>query len=349
MKNGAFDYLVKGDDNEKIIPLLHKAIDKSTLQQRIYHLENSLHQKFGFDTILGTSRAIQQTISAARKVASTDTTILLLGETGTGKEVFARAIHFESTRKSKPFVALNCSAIAKDLLESELFGHAAGAFTGAEKDKKGLLEEAQDGTFFLDEIGELSKELQAKLLRVLENGEFYRVGDSKLRKTSARFIAATNRQLSQEAEAGRFRSDLYFRLSVFQLQLPSLEERQSDIPLLADYFIRQSAEKLNKPIPKVQHDFLRALQHHFWKGNIRELKNVVERAVILCEDELMTEHLPFDFNSTKEGNVFDLATVEKRHIQKVLKHTQGNKAEAARLLNIGLTTLYRKIEEYKLT
>ncbi len=348
MKNGAFDYLIKGDDNEKIIPLLYKAAEKSRLQERIYHLENSLQQKFGFENILGKSKVLLQTIDTAKKVATTDATVLLLGETGTGKEVFARAIHFESARKTKPFIALNCSAIAKDLLESELFGHAIGAFTGAVKDKKGLLEEAQDGTFFLDEIGDLNLELQAKLLRVLENGEFYRVGDSKSRKTTARFIAATNRLLSQEVENGTFRSDLYFRLSVFQIQLPSLNERQSDIPLLAEYFIRLAAEKINKPLPGVQSEFLKLLQSHSWKGNIREFKNVIERAVILCDGELTVNLLPSDFEASHLGNSFDLGVVEKNHIQKVLKHTQGNKTEAARLLNIGLTTLYRKIEEYKI-
>jgi two-component system, NtrC family, response regulator len=350
MKNGAFDYLIKGDDNEKIIPLLHKAVEKSKLQVRILHLESSLQQKFGFENVLGKSQVLQRVIADARKVSPTDTTVLLLGETGTGKEVFAKAIHHESSRKSKPFVALNCSAISKDLLESELFGHVAGAFTGALKDKKGLLEEAQDGTFFLDEIGELSPELQAKLLRVLENGEFYRVGDSKPRKTSVRFIAATNRALSQEAENGKFRSDLYFRLSVFQIQLPSLNERQSDIPLLTEYFIKLSAERINKPTPQPTPDFLKMLQQHSWKGNIRELKNVIERAVILCDDQLTPAHLPFDFiSSSADVFAFDLATVEKNHIQKVLRHTQGNKTETARLLNIGLTTLYRKIEEYKIS
>ena len=349
MKNGAFDYLIKGDDNGKIIPLLHKAVEKSKLQERIYHLESSLQQKFGFENILGKSKVLLQTIETAKKVATTDATVLLLGETGTGKEVFARAIHYESARKTKPFIALNCSAIAKDLLESELFGHAIGAFTGANKDKKGLLEEAQDGTFFLDEIGDLNLELQAKLLRVLENGEFYRVGDSKSRKTTARFIAATNRLLSREVENGTFRGDLYFRLSVFQIQLPSLNERQSDIPLLAEYFIRLAAEKINKPLPRVQAEFLKLLQNHSWKGNIREFKNVIERAVILNDGELTVNLLPSDFEASPSSNSFDLALVEKNHIQKVLKHTQGNKTEAARLLNIGLTTLYRKIEEYKIT
>lgn len=347
IKNGAFDYLVKGNDNEKIITLLHKAVEKSKLQDRVRQLEDSLQKKFGFENILGKSALIQQTIADAKRVAATNATVLLLGETGTGKEVFAKAIHYESARKAKPFVALNCSAIARDLLESELFGHAAGAFTGADKDKKGLLDEAQDGTFFLDEIGELNLDLQAKLLRVLENGDYYRVGDSRPRKTAARFIAASNRHLSEESATGKFRSDLFFRLSVFQIQLPSLNERQADILLLAEHFIRQSAERINKPLPKIKVEFLKALERHSWKGNIRELKNVIERAVILCDEELTPEYLPSDFE-TADDNGFDLASVEKKHIQKVLKNTQGNKTEAARLLNIGLTTLYRKISEYNI-
>ena len=217
---------------------------------------------------------------------------MLLGETGTGKEVFAQAIHYESHRKSKPFVALNCSAFPKELLESELFGHAEGAFTGATKSKKGYVEEAHEGTLFLDEIGEMNIDVQSKLLRILETGDFYRVGESKERRVNVRFIAATNRDIEKEAEAGRFRSDLFYRLSAFVINLPTLRERKEDIEGLAKYFIRQFSLKTNKQEPSIAKSFLRALEHHPWKGNIRELKNVIERSVILSDGELNESILP---------------------------------------------------------
>ena len=217
IKNGGFDYLTKGDHQEKILPLLAKASEKASLQQKILNLELKLQNKFGFNSIIGNTKLLLDSIELAKKVAGTETTVLLLGETGTGKEVFAQAIHYESNRKSKPFVALNCSAFPKDLLESELFGHAEGAFTGASKSKKGYVEEAHEGTLFLDEIGEMNIDLQSKLLRVLETGDFYRVGESKSRHVNVRFIAATNRDIEKEAEAGTFRNDLYYRLSVFAI------------------------------------------------------------------------------------------------------------------------------------
>jgi two-component system NtrC family response regulator len=349
IKNGAFDYLTKGDDNEKIIPLLYKAMEKSNLQRRILQLEKKVSDKFSFDNILGTSRQILEAKGLAAKVAKTDTSVLLLGETGTGKEVFAQAIHESSLRKGKSFVAVNCSALGKDILESELFGYKAGAFTGAVKDKRGLLEEAHDGTIFLDEIGEMDINLQAKILRVLETGEFFKVGDTKSTKVNVRVIAATNRDLPKESETGLFRQDLYYRLSVFQIQLPSLNERREDIEVLADFFISVFAEKMNKRIPKMSNDFLQALKKHLWKGNTRELKNVIERAVILSDDKLLASSLPFGFSHVGPSPfVFDMAEAEKMQIQKVLHHTKGNKTEAAHLLNIGIATLYRKLKEFNL-
>lgn len=348
IKNGAFDYLTKGEHQEKIVPLLSKATEKAALQQKIQNLESRLHEKFGFSNILGQSKALKQAVDLARKVSFTDTNVLLLGETGTGKEVFAQAIHYESPRKTKSFVALNCSAFPKDLLENELFGHAEGAYTGANKAKKGYIEEAHEGTLFLDELGEMNIELQAKLLRVLETGEFYRVGESKARHVNVRFIAATNRNLEQESESGKFRSDLFYRLSVFTVSLPSLRERKDDIPLFVEHFVKQFALKTNKPTPKVSKDFLQALQNHPWKGNIRELKNVIERSVILSDNELDISLLPPDFCTDDEANVYSLTEVEKRHIKKILAFADGNKTQAAKLLGIGLTTLYQKIKDYDL-
>lgn len=350
MRNGAFDYIMKGDDNDKIIPLLHRAFDKVQLAGKIAQLQKQVGQKYSFESILGDSACIKEAVILAKKVSATDATVLLLGETGTGKEVFAQAIHHSSNRGNKTFIAVNCSTFTKEILESELFGHKAGAFTGAVKDKKGLFEEANGGTIFLDEIGEMPAELQAKLLRVLESGEFIKVGDTRTIKVDVRIIAATNRNLQKETEAGYFRSDLFYRLSVFQIVLPPLRERVKDIPALAGYFAGLFAAKTNKPVPALQKDYMEVLQQYAWPGNIRELKNIIERSVILNDDgQLATKDLPAELQSAGTSySAFDLAGVEKAHIQKVLKHTNGNKAEAARLLNIGLTTLYRKIEEYKL-
>ncbi|MBB2144289.1 response regulator [Pedobacter sp. LMG 31464] len=350
IKNGAFDYLTKGDDNDKIIPLVYKAVAKAELQLRVYELESKIVGKYNFKNILGNSKAIKEAISLAEKVAVTDTTVLLLGETGTGKEVFAQAIHYESPRNLKPFVALNCSGFSPELLESELFGYKAGAFTGANKDKKGLLEEANGGTLFLDEIGEMNLDLQAKLLRVLENQSFIKVGSTTTSQVNVRILAATNRNLKEQADAGLFRLDLYYRLSVFIIPLPSLRERKADIALLANYYLQEFAKKVNRSALKMDDKLVDTLEKHSWKGNVRELKNVIERLVILANgDVLDTAQLPNEFYiNTPQSNAFDLQTIEKQHIQKVLAHTKGNKTETARLLNIGLTTLYRKIEEYQI-
>ncbi|HVU55369.1 MAG TPA: sigma-54 dependent transcriptional regulator [Puia sp.] len=355
MKNGAFDYITKGDDNDKIIPLLARAMEKVQLQKRVSQLEQQVGKRYTFDGILGESPRILEAVSLAKKVAPSEATVLLLGETGTGKEVFAQAIHQGSRRAGKPFVALNCSAFGKELLESELFGHKAGSFTGATKDKKGLIEEADTGTLFLDEIGEMHIDLQAKLLRVLETNEFIKVGDTRPTKVNVRIIAATNRDLQQEVTEGKFREDLFYRLNVFTISLPSLRERMKDIPLIAAYYLKIFAAKSAKRIESMSKPFLELLQQHEWKGNIRELKNVIERATILSDGaELTVDDLPTEFRFTTSRpngplSAFDLASVEKLHIQRVLNHTKGNKTEAARLLNIGLTTLYRKIEEYHIS
>ncbi|NLR65196.1 sigma-54-dependent Fis family transcriptional regulator [Chitinophaga varians] len=351
IKNGAFDYITKGDDNNRILPLVSKAMDKARLQFRIRDLEKKIAGKYNFDNILGNSPEINVAKELARKVAPTDMTVLLLGETGSGKEVFAHAIHEGSNRRQQPFVAVNCSAIGKDILESELFGHVAGAFTGAVKDKKGFFEEARGGTIFLDEMGEMPVELQAKLLRVLEAQEFYKVGEAKPVKTDVRVIAATNRHLEQEIAAGNFREDLFYRLSVFQIALPSLNERKKDIPLLATWFIQQFSPKLNKRLTGMSPAFLQALQQHSWKGNIRELRNVIERAAILTDTDILdVPSLPFDFQQGVDStsSSLRLADMERSHIIRVLAHVKGNKTRAAELLDIGLTTLYNKIREYNI-
>ena len=354
MRNGAFDYVTKGDDNEKLIPLVHNAMDKARLQRRVRQLEEQAMRDFNFESIIGKSPMIIETISTAKKVALTDATVLLLGETGTGKELFSRAIHGASPRAVYPFIALNCSAFSKSLLESELFGHKSGAFTGAVKDKKGLLEIANGGTLFLDEIGELHFDLQAKLLRVLETGEFFKVGDTKATKINVRIIAATNRDIENDVKTGVFRTDLFYRLNTFTIDLPPLRNRRQDIPVLAEYFLHIFSLKTNQMIEGMSKSFLEHLKMHEWKGNIRELKNVIERSVIMANGPQLTiENLPFDLQNKnylkQTSNLsLDLSTIEKIHIQRVLNYTKGNKVETAKLLNIGLTTLYRKIEEYNL-
>lgn len=352
IQNGAFGYLTKGDDNDKIIPLLDSAMQKAVLQSKLKKLENKLTHQFGFTKILGQSKSIKNAIDLAKKVSKTDTSVLLLGETGTGKEVFAQAIHYDSDRKNQNFVAINCSALSKEILESELFGHKPGAFTGALKEKKGLFEEANDGTIFLDEIGEMDLDLQAKLLRVLESGSFIKVGGTQTIKVNVRIIAATNKNLQELCNEGKFRLDLFYRISVFVITLPSLNQRPEDIHLLCHYYLQMFSNKVNKHQLSVTPAFLNSLQKHHWRGNVRELKNVIERAVILADSNFIgPELLPFEFlQSSFENseNLYDLQTVEKNHIAKVFHYTKGNKSETAKLLNIGLTTLYRKLEEYKI-
>ena len=353
IKNGAFDYITKGDDNNKIIPIISRAMEK--INSRPVQPSGSTVvpvRESAFDTVLGHSRGLQQVIQLARKVAVTDVPVLLTGETGTGKEVFAQAIHNGSARAKQPFVAINCSAFSKELLESEIFGHKAVAFTGALKDKKGLFEEANHGTIFLDEIGEMAYGLQAKLLRVLETGEYIKVGDTKPTKIDVRIVSATNRNLKEEIANSNFREDLYFRLSVFHLHLPPLRERREDIPELAAAFLKFFAAKMGKQVKGFAADCQAWMQSYAWPGNVRELRNVIERALIICDDYITLDDMPLDFRSSTlsgsaaDGDDFELAEAEHRHIQRVLQYTKGNKAEAARLLKIGLTTLYRKIEEY---
>lgn len=350
IKNGAFDYITKGDDNRKIIPTISRAVDEVEKKKG----KVAPPVSYSFDSIIGSSNGLKQAVALARKVADTDVPVLLTGETGTGKEVFSHAIHYASPRSQYPIMAINCSAFSKDLLESELFGYKAGAFTGAMKDKPGLFEVANHGTVFLDEIGEMAFDLQARLLRVLETGEYIKVGDIKPTKVDVRIISATNRDLKKEIENGHFREDLYFRLSVFQIHLPPLRERKEDIEMLAETFLKRFSTKLKKEIKGMTSEVVDILKGAEWRGNIRELKNVMERSAIVCDEEVTVQDLPIDLQCAgmdeEQGKEeFELAVIEQKHITKVLQYTRGNKTEAARLLKIGLATLYRKIEAYHIS
>ena len=350
IKNGAFDYITKGDDNRKIIPTISRAVDEVEKKKG----KVAPPVSYSFDSIIGSSNGLKQAVALARKVADTDVPVLLTGETGTGKEVFSHAIHYASPRSQYPIMAINCSAFSKDLLESELFGYKAGAFTGAMKDKPGLFEVANHGTVFLDEIGEMAFDLQARLLRVLETGEYIKVGDTKPTKVDVRIISATNRDLKKEIENGHFREDLYFRLSVFQIHLPPLRERKEDIEMLAETFLKRFSTKLKKEIKGMTSEVVDILKGAEWRGNIRELKNVMERSAIVCDEEVTVQDLPIDLQCAgmdeEQGKEeFEFAVIEQKHITKVLQYTRGNKTEAARLLKIGLATLYRKIEAYHIS
>ncbi|WP_210521856.1 sigma-54-dependent transcriptional regulator [Hymenobacter terricola] len=354
MKLGAFDYLTKGDSDDQLLVVVDRAAEKARLQRRVADLEKQVGAQHSFASMIGPSEALRRAKDLATRVAPTDAAVLLEGPTGSGKELFAQAIHQASPRRAKPFVAVNCSAFPRELLESELFGYRAGAFTGAQSDKKGLFEEASGGTLFLDEIGELDISLQAKLLRVLETQEFNKLGDPKPTRVNVRLVAATNRNLRQEADQGHFRADLYYRLSVFVVAVPPLNARRDDIEPLAQYFLHFYAAKLGKRLTGMEPEFLQQLLRHDWRGNVRELKNVLERAVILADEQtLTTDTLPAELQTwtatgTNEDDSRSLQAMEKRQIRLVLGETAGNKTEAARQLGIGVKTLYRKIQEYGL-
>ena len=359
MKLGAFDYLTKGDADEQIVVVVDRAAEKSRLQHRVASLEKRVGTQYSFAAMIGQAPALERAKQTAQQVALTDATVLLEGPTGAGKELFAQAIHYASPRSGKSFVALNCSAFPKELIESELFGYRKGAFTGADGDKKGLFEEANGGTLFLDEIGELEAVAQAKLLRALETQEFTKLGDTKPTRVNVRLVAATNRTLRQQVDAGHFRADLYYRLSVVVIAVPSLHDRRTDVPVLARFFAQHFAVKLRRRPLELTAEAVRALEAYSWPGNVRELKNVVERASILTppDEPLTVAGLPIEVQlavmpEALTGEVSDdwrtLRNVEKLHVQRILHETSGNKAEAARVLGVAHTTLYRKIQEYGL-
>lgn len=350
IRRGAMDYIEKGRDEDEIILKVKQAAEKAGLKHKIKQLQSRIDKNLSFSSITGKSKHFSDCIELAKKVAATNTTVLLLGETGTGKELFAQAIHETSSRKDKPFIAVNCSAIPKDLQESELFGYVKGAFTGAANDKKGLFEAADKGTIFLDEIGDMSSETQSKLLRVLETNTFTKVGDTNVTNIDVRVISATNKDLKSQIEKGLFKNDLFFRLNTFTIHLPALRERKDDLELLISNFISIYNEKLNKNIRSANTEFISVLKEYSFPGNVRELKNIIERAVILSSgDELTSENLPEEiFGDKDSGEIHSdsLKEMEKQHILKIYSENNRNKTVTAEKLGIGSVTLYRKLKEF---
>jgi two-component system response regulator AtoC len=371
MRFGAYDYISKPFKTDEIILTLKKAEEREKLKKENIRLKEAVQNEYDLKNIITEDQQLLEIFKLIKKVADYNTTVLITGESGTGKELVARAIHYNGNRKDKLFVAVNCGAIPAMLLESELFGHVKGAFTDAVRNKPGLFEEADQGTMFLDEIGDLPKELQVKLLRVLQEGELRRVGDSKSKKIDVRVIAATAKDLTEEIKKGNFREDLFYRLNVVPIKLPPLRERQADIPLLVNHFKDIYSKKFGKNIKAVNDEAMNHLINYSWPGNVRELENVIERAAILADsDTIRTESLPFlnpplsPFSKggdksyppfPKEGTGgFGLSikkaeeTLEKELIKKALEMTNGNKTKAAELLEISHRALLYKIKEYGL-
>lgn len=355
MKRGAYDYLTKPFHLPELEIHIDKAFEKSQLQRRERQWDHQIEYESTRYRMIGSSALMQKVVQMIQKVAPTEATVLVCGASGTGKELVARALHYNSPRRSRPIVTINCAALQETLLESELFGHEKGSFTGATHTKQGLVEVAEGGTLFIDEIAEMAGGLQAKLLRVLENGHFRRVGSTEERQAHVRVVAATNKALEDEIKANRFREDLYYRLNVVTINLPALKERREDITELVDHFL--TSRQLGATRYKVQPEALEALVRHEWPGNVRELANVLERAQILAEDnEISLDDLPENLvessgvssASSGGGNPRHLREVERRHVIDVLREEKGNKVHAARALGISRRALYRLISKYGL-
>ncbi|MCF8259968.1 MAG: sigma-54 dependent transcriptional regulator [Melioribacteraceae bacterium] len=352
LRKGAFDYLIKPIEFDDLVIRVKRLFDYKALSIENKLLRQRIAPKADFGNIIGSSSSMKKVYKLIEQVAPTNTNILISGKSGTGKELVAKAIHFNSKRKDKVFLPINCGAIAENLIESELFGHKKGAFTGAMDEKQGLFKVADGGTLFLDEIGDLPLNMQVKLLRVLEDHQFFQVGGVKPIYTDVRILAATNQDLAEKTSKGEFREDLYYRLNVVEIKLPSLNERKDDIPFLGSHFIEKYCTEMGKKILGVDNETMKVLIGHDWRGGVRELENVIERAVIFAEGETisvedLSEQLRKDSNYEEFPETLKEATrqFEKVHIQQIIKKLDYNKEEAAKLLNIGLSSLYRKMEE----
>lgn len=359
MKCGAFDFITKPFDTDHLLLLIKRAIETQKLVKENILLKEEFATQLGLPKIIGKSNKILNVAQMVQKVSNTKTTVLLLGESGTGKELFARAIHNISSRRNYPFVPINCAAIPRELLESELFGHEKGAFTGADTKKLGKFELADKGTIFLDEIGDMELSIQSKLLRAIEEGEVERIGAIKPSKVDVRIIAASNKDLEKLVEEKKFREDLYYRLNVFPIRIPPLRERKEDIPLLVEFFINKYCTEMKTSIKDISKEAIDILMSYEWKGNVRELENVIERAIILCDGKtILPEHImPIKHIDIEEGSFTESSSLdsitkhavkkaETRKIIEVLKQTKGNKTKAAEILKISYKTLLTKIKEY---
>lgn len=354
MKIGALDYISKPFDIEELKIQIRKALDIGDMTRQIEFLTNELRNKTG-KVIIGESKKMKDVLEIVNRVAGSNATVLITGESGTGKELIANAIHYNSGRENKPYIKVNCGALPENLLESELFGHEKGAFTGAINKKLGRFERADGGTIFLDEVGEISLAMQVKLLRVLQEKELERVGGTEIIKVDVRIVAATNRDLEKMIEEGTFREDLYYRLNVIPIELPSLRERKEDIPLLANYFLNKYCEEIGRQGMKITNEALESLKNYNWKGNIRELENIIERLVILSTNSLIDKkdlpkelvinyELSPEFTLPEEG--IKLEDVEKDLIKQALEKCDYNQTQAAKLLGISRHTLLYRIEKY---
>ncbi len=359
MKLGAFDYITKPFEIEKIRVIIRKALQQRKLLDENINLKEQLKSEYDFKNIIGNSSPIRDVFDKVRKISRTDAVVLIYGETGTGKELFARAIHYNSPRKNEPFISIDCGALTETLLESELFGHVKGAFTGAIEHKKGLFEVADGGTIFLDEVGVASPQIQTKLLRVLQEHEIKRVGGNKNIKVNVRVVAATNTDLEQQIKDGKFREDLFYRLSVIPIVLPSLRERIDDIPLLASHFFKKYAQKAGSKIKKMSSEAMQILMKYNWPGNIRELENVIERAIILEEgDTIAIESLPDKLQEQEieidkkqviaEGLKNTIDQAEKDIILKAFKECAENQYQTAKKLKVSRQNLQYKMKKYRI-
>jgi len=361
MKEGAFDFITKPFDTDHLLLLIKRALENQRLVTENILLKDELAGKLGMPRIIGKSHAITEVAQKVQKVAPAKTTVLLLGESGTGKELFARAVHNLGGRREYPFVPINCAAIPRELLETELFGHEKGSFTGAEARKIGKFELADKGTIFLDEIAEMDMALQAKILRVIQEGEIERVGGIKAIKIDVRIVAASNKDLERAVEEKLFREDLFYRLNVFPVMIPPLRDRKEDIPLLVEYFIGKYCRELKSSVNEISSDAMEVLMTYPWKGNVRELENCIERALILCDgDTILEEHivlkrqmgvehalrnLPMS-GALEEVSREAIRIAETQRISNALKETKGNKSRAAELLQVSYKTLLTKIKDY---
>jgi two-component system response regulator PilR (NtrC family) len=355
LRKGAVDYILKPVEFDELLVKVGRLLSSRRLTLENKLLRGELHRQFNFDQIVGSSQAMQRVFDTIRKVATTDGTVLIHGKSGTGKELVARAIHYNSKRSTRAFIAVNCGAIVENLFESELFGHKRGSFTGATMDKDGYFKAADGGTIFLDEVSEIPYHLQVKLLRAIELKEITPVGTSIPQTVDVRIIASTNKNLIKEVEAGRYREDLFYRLNIVEITLPSLAEREEDIPQLVSHFVAKYAREINKDVRGVDNEVMKALMSHAWKGEIRELENIIERAVIFAEGQLISKaDLPALFDArpetlyafdTKKSMKEAVDDFERQYITHVLRGNHYNKEATAKALKISLSSLYRKIEE----